>query len=263
VSARVVVSACLLGERVRWDGEHRGGVLPPLPDDFEFVPVCPEVAAGLGVPRPPIRLERERDRLSVRPVAGGDDLTAALAATAEPLEALPLAGAILARRSPSCGPGDAPVHVDGRAVGRDDGAFVAALRRARPGLPCVAGERLRDPVHRAAFLERVRARAAWLASGGDAACRARLEPLLTTRGDDAVRALAAVPTAATLDALLARPARRADRARALDRLAPAAAAAYARGASSWRAALRAADAPRRAPALAWGEAATTIIHGHG
>src|SRR4029450_6977530 len=55
---RLGVSSCLLGEEVRYDGGHkRDAFLTDVLGPFvEWVPVCPEVELGLGVPREPIRL---------------------------------------------------------------------------------------------------------------------------------------------------------------------------------------------------------------
>ena len=55
---RIAISACLLGENVRFNGGHKQSPLcsQALADYFDFVPLCPEVAIGLGVPREPIRL---------------------------------------------------------------------------------------------------------------------------------------------------------------------------------------------------------------
>ncbi|MDH3690976.1 MAG: DUF523 domain-containing protein, partial [Gammaproteobacteria bacterium] len=57
-SVRIGVSSCLLGQNVRYDGEHKRDsfITNALTHYFEFVPVCPEVSIGLGVPRPPIQL---------------------------------------------------------------------------------------------------------------------------------------------------------------------------------------------------------------
>ena len=57
---RIGVSTCLLGEEVRFDGGHARDrfVTDRLGEYLEFVPVCPEVEAGLGVPRPTVRLVR-------------------------------------------------------------------------------------------------------------------------------------------------------------------------------------------------------------
>jgi uncharacterized protein YbbK (DUF523 family) len=55
---RIGISSCLLGRQVRFDGGHKRD--PCLTDTFgrfvEWVPVCPEVEAGLGTPREPMRL---------------------------------------------------------------------------------------------------------------------------------------------------------------------------------------------------------------
>ena len=52
------ISACLLGNEVRYNGGHKQSNLcsKVLSEHFEFIPVCPEVAIGLGTPREPIRL---------------------------------------------------------------------------------------------------------------------------------------------------------------------------------------------------------------
>ena len=67
---RLGISACLMGERVRYDGGHKG--LGPacalLGEQFELVPVCPEVAIGLGIPRPPLQLVETAGAVRVRGV---------------------------------------------------------------------------------------------------------------------------------------------------------------------------------------------------
>jgi len=82
---RVGISACLLGERVRYDGGHKRDAFlaDVLGQHVEWVAVCPEVEVGLGVPRPPMRLVRGRGatiRLVVE--ATHDDLTARMRAYA-------------------------------------------------------------------------------------------------------------------------------------------------------------------------------------
>ena len=60
---RIGISACLLGNPVRFNGGHKESRLcsETLAQHFEFVPVCPEVAIGLGTPREPIRLVGDAD----------------------------------------------------------------------------------------------------------------------------------------------------------------------------------------------------------
>ncbi len=164
---RVGVSACLLGERVRWDGDHKRErwVAEVLGSLVEIVPVCPEVELGLGTPRPPIRLEADgRGGTRLREPSTGRDLTGPMARyAARRITALLRAGLdgyVLKTRSPSCGPGGVKVVPAGggraRATGR--GAFAAALLRRIPSLPVEDEESLRDPQVREEFLARVLAR---------------------------------------------------------------------------------------------------------
>src|SRR6478609_8425101 len=102
---RVGISACLLGQEVRYNGGHKRDAF--LADTFgryvEWVAVCPEVELGMGTPRPPIRLERRGDRNGgeIRLVmpSTGEDLTAPMRAwagrRAEDLAAMDLDGYVL------------------------------------------------------------------------------------------------------------------------------------------------------------------------
>jgi uncharacterized protein YbgA (DUF1722 family)/uncharacterized protein YbbK (DUF523 family) len=136
----------------------------------EWVPVCPEVEMGMGIPRPTIRLVARGDgpaRL-VEPVSGRDH-TAAMERFAEKrvraLERLGLDGYVLKRDSPSCGmervkvyPGDkqgGPGRRDGR------GHFARVLMDRNPDLPVEEEGRLNDPVLRERFIERIFARNRW------------------------------------------------------------------------------------------------------
>lgn len=81
---RVGISQCLLGDRVRHDGGHKrdAALLHALSSHVEWVPVCPEVEVGMGIPREPIQLVRARDGtpaaaqdVRLRGVTTGDDWT--------------------------------------------------------------------------------------------------------------------------------------------------------------------------------------------
>jgi uncharacterized protein YbgA (DUF1722 family)/uncharacterized protein YbbK (DUF523 family) len=160
---RLGVSACLVGERVRYDGGHKRDdfVVDTLGPYVELVPFCPEVELGLGIPRPTIRLvgAAKAPRL-VDPASGvdhTDEMDALAAARAEAIAAADLDGYVLKRASPSCGmarvkryprPGAVPVP-DG--VGR----FAAALMRRLPELPVEEEGRLSDARLRDNFVERL------------------------------------------------------------------------------------------------------------
>ena len=166
---RVGISRCLLGAPVRYDGAHRlePGLLDALGPYVEWVDVCPEMEAGMGVPREPVRLLAAGVPGQPRMVGvhSGRDwsvpMTRWSAARIEELRGLGLSGYILKARSPSCGPRDVPIHepVDGApgTAASGPGLFAAALVAAFPGLPIADEEDLRRPNALDSFLERVRA----------------------------------------------------------------------------------------------------------
>jgi uncharacterized protein YbbK (DUF523 family)/uncharacterized protein YbgA (DUF1722 family) len=166
-SLRVGISACLLGERVRYDGGHKRDrfLADVLGKRVEWVPVCPEVELGLGIPRPPIDLVRvgTEIRLIVGPT--GEDITETMRAyaawRAKGLASLELDGYVLKSRSPSCGLARVPVRDrdDGEATGR--GLFADALAVTMPQLPMEEETRLRRVPVRAHFVERLFAAARW------------------------------------------------------------------------------------------------------
>lgn len=102
---RLLISACLLGCRCRYDGASKAQPLAEsLAKRHELVPVCPEQLGGLATPRPPA--ERRGDRVVTE---AGADVTVQYRRGAE--EALALFrmlgcdAAVLKERSPSCGHG--------------------------------------------------------------------------------------------------------------------------------------------------------------
>jgi uncharacterized protein YbbK (DUF523 family) len=140
----VLVSACLVGEPVRHDGAGKlvqHPVLERWAHEGRLVRLCPEVAGGLGVPRPPAEIvggtgdDVLSGRASVRTVQG-DDVTAAFVrgaeATLAQATAHRVALAILKTNSPSCG---ARAIYDGTHRRRlRDGRGVAAAALVRAGI---------------------------------------------------------------------------------------------------------------------------------
>lgn len=137
---RIAVSACLTGQAVRYDGGDRfhGTVARVLTRWLRLQEYCPEVAIGLGVPRPPIQLVDTTDGLRVRGVADASrDYTHALRRFADTVPDS-LSGAVLKARSPSCGVGNTPVWRGDEQTGVASGAFAAGLAERAPRLPMIS-----------------------------------------------------------------------------------------------------------------------------
>ena len=161
---RIGISSCLLGQEVRFDGGHKRDAF--LVDLFgryvEWVPVCPELEMGLGVPREPIHLVAAGQGGGVRLVGvkSGADHTVAMRKYAhrrlDKLDALDLCGYILKKDSPSCGLMRVKVwNRKGMPTRNGQGLFAAALVARFPRLPVEEEGRLSDPRLRENFIERV------------------------------------------------------------------------------------------------------------
>ncbi|MFA5679243.1 MAG: DUF523 and DUF1722 domain-containing protein [Pseudomonas sp.] len=167
-SIKIGISACLLGQPVRYNGGHKHSSLcnGMLARHFTFTAICPEQAIGLGTPRQPIRLVGDpASPQALGTVDTGLDVTDALntygARVAAQLD--DISGYILMQKSPSCGMERVKVYgSNGYPVaGGGRGIFAAALMRARPELPVEEDGRLHDPVLRENFITRVFAYARW------------------------------------------------------------------------------------------------------
>lgn len=156
---KIVVSKCLGFAPCRYDGSViPDPVVAALRPYVDFVPVCPELEIGLGVPRPPIRLVRNQQVKLIQPDTGRD-LTPDMASFVQNfLRGLTaVEGFILKNRSPSCALYDAKIHVspEGPAVGRGPGLFGAAIRQHFPDLPAEDEGRLTNRTIREHFLTAV------------------------------------------------------------------------------------------------------------
>lgn len=160
---RIGISACLLGEEVRFDGSHKRDrfIVGTLGGFFRFVPVCPELDIGLGVPRESLRLiRRSPDEIRIVAPRSGSDHTDSMTdyarAKAGELRTLELSGFILKRASPSCGMERVRVYDDNGVPERTGrGIFAAVLMDSLPLLPVEEEGRLHDPVLRENFFDRV------------------------------------------------------------------------------------------------------------
>ena len=159
---RVGISACLLGEEVRFDGGHKRD--PFLTGTFgrfvEWVPVCPEVECGFGTPREAMRLVRAKGGVRLLTVKTSVDLTDRMDRYAErrvaELASEGLCGYVLKKDSPSCGLERVKIY-DSHSVPAKSGRglFAARLLEHFPNLPVEEEGRLSDPRLRENFVERV------------------------------------------------------------------------------------------------------------
>ncbi|GIW40770.1 MAG: hypothetical protein KatS3mg076_1347 [Candidatus Binatia bacterium] len=159
---RVGVSLCLLGERVRHDGGHKHErfLTDVLGRYVEWVPVCPEVELGMGVPREPVHLVEEGGEIRLLGVRSRKDHTRAMREFARrrvrELGRVGIAGFVLKSKSPSCGLVGVPVeHAGGRSRRDGRGFFARALLERFPNLPVAEEGDLYDAEVRENWVERV------------------------------------------------------------------------------------------------------------
>jgi len=139
----VGVSRCLLGDAVRYDGKSKTNqiVLEKLSQLFELTPVCPEVEAGLSIPRPPVQLSGSIENPKL---TGRDDPSIDVTDIMQnycqhkTIELKHLAGFIFKSRSPSCGLNSTPVFINGQyATETSRGVFARKLCETYPDLAVI------------------------------------------------------------------------------------------------------------------------------
>jgi len=165
---RVGISSCLLGQEVRYDGGHKldayaSGVIGRYVD---WVPVCPEVEMGLGVPREALRLVGDAVAPRLVTITTGVDHTERMRtwarARAAALREMDLDGYVLKSKSPSCGMERVRVYTRAGMPSRTgSGLFARALMDALPRLPVEEEGRLNDPRLRENFIVRVFSHHRW------------------------------------------------------------------------------------------------------
>ena len=156
------ISSCLLGENVRYDGGHRLDrfLTDTLGNYVSYVPVCPEVECGLGVPRESMRLVGDPNAPRLVTSRSQRDLTEQMLAWARKrvaeLEHEKLCGFIFKAKSPSSGMERVKVYNEtGMPVKKGVGIFARKFVERFPLLPVEDDGRLHDPKIRENFIERI------------------------------------------------------------------------------------------------------------
>lgn len=166
---RLGISACLLGAEVRYDGGHKRDryLTDVLGANVAWIPVCPELEVGMGIPRAVLQLRggERGDRMVER--ESGRDWTEAMAAfgrerVAE-LRGQGIDGFVVKKDSPSCGLARVRVHgaPNGMPVRSGVGHFARVVLSDVPGLPIEEEGRLHDPPLRERFIEAIFSRNRW------------------------------------------------------------------------------------------------------
>ncbi len=159
---RVGISTCLLGEDVRYDGGHKLDryLTDTLGQYVDYVPVCPEVECGLGVPREAMRLVGNAESPRLVTVKTRQDLTGRMLAWAtkrvKELEREDLCGFIFKSGSPSSGMERVKVYNErGMPEKKGKGIFARIFMEHFPLVPVEDEGRLHDPALRENFVENI------------------------------------------------------------------------------------------------------------
>lgn len=159
---RLGISRCLLGDEVRFDGGHKQDhfLTDVLGRYVEWVPVCPEVEAGLGTPREAMRLMGDPHHPRLMTIKNKHDHTQAMetmiATRLDSFQRQDISGFVFKRGSPSCGVERVRVYTaQGMPSHNGVGIFAKAFTEQFPLIPVEEEGRLCDPSLRENFIERV------------------------------------------------------------------------------------------------------------
>ncbi|MDP1768512.1 MAG: DUF523 and DUF1722 domain-containing protein [Nitrospirota bacterium] len=162
LALRLGISRCLLGDEVRFDGGHKRDsfLTDVLAQYVEWVPVCPEVEAGLGAPREAMRLIGDPHHPRLVTIKSGTDHTVAVEKMTEnrikELEELDLSGYVFKKGSPSCGMERVRIYNEQGMPNRNGvGLFARAFIEQFPLIPVEEEGRLCDAPLRENFIERI------------------------------------------------------------------------------------------------------------
>ena len=140
---KIAVSSCLLGEAVRYDGtdKHIEYITQQLTLDYNLISLCPEMAVGMGVPRPPIHLIDTTKGVQAVGIENPEvNMTNALSAYGNSVIKTHsnICGYIFKKNSPSCGTKNVKVlNVNGEYERKGQGVYVASILNIWPSLPII------------------------------------------------------------------------------------------------------------------------------
>jgi uncharacterized protein YbbK (DUF523 family) len=156
----VAVSACLLGQAVRYDGKDKytSLIAEELKKYCRLIAVCPEIEIGLGVPRAKIQLTQIGSSIKVLKTDGtNSDVSGALQNFAiQFVKQNSLSGLVLQDRSPSCGVGNTKLFsVSGEQIGVSSGLFAKTIMNLMPNLVVVQASQLQSKSEIEQFVKKI------------------------------------------------------------------------------------------------------------
>ena len=160
---KIGMSSCLLGEEVRWDGDHKHDqyVRDVLGSYFDYVSICPEVDVGMGVPRETVALYGTLENPKMITKRSKTDWTKKMNHyTKDRIHELTkenLCGYVFKSKSPSCGIGKVPIYSEfgSSRMRHGSGVFASSFVKVFPLVPVEDEGRLHDPVIRENFIVRI------------------------------------------------------------------------------------------------------------
>ncbi len=160
---KIGMSSCLLGEEVRWDGDHKHDqyVRDVLGSCFDCVSICPEVDVGMGVPRETVALYGTLENPKMITKRSKTDWTKKMNHyTKDRIHELTkenLCGYVFKSKSPSCGIGKVPIYSEfgSSRMRHGSGMFASSFVKVFPLVPVEDEGRLHDPVIRENFIVRI------------------------------------------------------------------------------------------------------------
>ena len=157
---RIAISACLIGQPVRYDGQDKHQAWLEHIHHVDWIPICPEVEAGMSVPREKIQVELADGKLKLMAIESRQDWSETMDDVANrwitQLQKQQVSGYVFKSRSPSCGLQGVPLYeADGSLVEKQvQGRFAQRVNECMPGLPLIEETQMSVEVSRHEFLIR-------------------------------------------------------------------------------------------------------------
>lgn len=169
----IAVSACLMGQNVRHDGSNASyeTLATEWSSNFQFLPICPEIDIGMGVPRGETKLVKSANKIVLMESSNGQDFTEQMLEYAQTqsdfLIDSGICGLVVKSNSASCGLQGVAVQTPGQTspLTNGKGLFTMVFTTLNPHIPVIEEKRLTDSTQAEHYLSRVQFFNGWLMFG--------------------------------------------------------------------------------------------------